>query len=113
MIYLIFFAFISPTYAKEINFSLFLTSHECDISKKKHQLNRLDKDPNYLCLNAILYLDQENWAIWINHRKITTFQYPEDLKIVSVSPEEVQLIWLEKSQNVISLKLNKPFTFPP
>jgi hypothetical protein len=57
--------------------------------------NVVDTTSISMYLNSILYISENIWSIWVNGQKITNFDKDEneELKILSVTPEEVSFIW--------------------
>ncbi|MEN8235990.1 MAG: hypothetical protein ABFQ95_00340 [Pseudomonadota bacterium] len=63
-----------------------------------------------LHLNAVLYVDENNWTIWINGHKITPNSPNVHLIIHKVSSEHILCTWKHTTQNYeVELRTNQMF----
>ena len=55
----------------------------------------LGEDDTNIFLNSIMYFSKDNWAIWINGKKITNLTKNDnnDIEIISVQPLYVNFYW--------------------
>ncbi len=69
---------------------------------------------NMLCLNGIIYTDESSWTIWINGRSIKPGEYVDGIRILTVSPDSVEIVWTPKlrQQHQIVLRPNQIFYAP-
>ena len=45
-------------------------------------------------LNSILYISQNNWAIWVNGFKVSNDNNGDgEIEVISISPDKAQLLW--------------------
>lgn len=67
-----------------------------------------------LCLNGIIYTDKNSWTIWINGRSIKPGEYVDGIRILTVTPDSVTLLWTPQphQQHQIVLKPNQIFYAP-
>jgi len=57
-------------------------------------------------LQGITYKDKNNWLIWLNGKKVTPEEKPEEITEIFVKPDVVQLKWKIKCSNkMYSLRL--------
>ena len=73
--------------------------------------DNLVKSSEKLRLDGIIYSHQNSWTIWLNGRSIKQGQKIDDLRIVTVTPDTVDLVWCPKSgeSHKISLRPNEVF----
>ena len=65
----------------------------------------------HLHLNAILYMDEDYWTVWVNGRKITPDSPSTHLTIHEVSATHVHCTWLHARQSYeVELRINQTFT---
>ena len=64
-----------------------------------------------LRLDGIIYTNQKSWTIWLNGRSIKPGQKVDALRILSVTPESVELIWCPRpgETHQICLRPNEVF----
>jgi hypothetical protein len=64
-----------------------------------------------LCLNGIIYTDKNSWTIWINGRSIKPGEYVDGIRILTVTPDSVTLLWTPQphQQHQIILRPNQIF----
>jgi len=69
------------------------------------------KNPIKLRLEGIIYSNQKSWTIWLNGRSIKPGQKIDSLRILTVTPESVELIWCPKpgETHQICLRPNEVF----
>jgi len=61
-------------------------------------------------LKAILYLDEHNWCIWLNDKKITSSNCPNHIQIKAIANDSIDFAWMEGPVKYdISLKVNESF----
>lgn len=53
-------------------------------------------------LGSLAYFSPEQWAVWLNNKKYTKEKSTGDINIISVSPEDVLIVWQVDSLDVIA-----------
>lgn len=92
--YLSLLFFVTYARANETNFSLFLTRQECATFNRQTSTLLSSASDNLVKLNALMYLNETNWSIWINNEKITPDDEHEYIQIKTVTDEFVEFIWM-------------------
>ncbi len=59
------------------------------------------KGPREIGVGGILYLNPNDWAIWINNQKITPERIPSEIMDISVGKDYVRLKWYDAYTNQI------------
>ena len=89
------------------SFSLFLTDEESQTAEQQAAPG------NTLTVDAIMYLNDQSWTIWMNHEKITPEQCPGHIQINKVSQDCVDFEWLGASTPLpLNLKVNETIELP-
>lgn len=100
---LFFFLSMNCLHAATPSFSLFLTTQE----KQDHAAiadEKLLRSENEVCLDALVYFDENNWSVWLNGQHITPTTIPEHLEILRVDEDHFEVNW-KKDDDVIPLIL--------
>ena len=79
--------------------SLMFTANEMQAieSSRLKEIHAAQNGPAISC-DAILYMDPQNWTIWVNGQKITSAQKHPEFQVVSVKEGQVELLWKTKGQ---------------
>ncbi len=69
------------------------------------------KNPHALRLDGIIYTHQKSWTIWLNGRSIKAGEFVDAFRILNVTPESVEVIWIPKAdqRHQLCLKPNEVF----
>lgn len=57
--------------------------------------------PREISVGGILFLNSDNWAIWINNQKITPQRIPPEITDINVGKDYVRLKWYDAYTNQI------------
>ena len=99
----------------EDDFSLLFTPQEQQQIRQAYQkvYTRQDEpihQATYLHLNAILYMDESYWTIWVNGQKITPDSPSTHLTIHEVSATHIRCTWQHMTRNYeVELRANQTF----
>ena len=69
------------------------------------------KNLRTLRLDGIIYTHQKSWTIWLNGRSIKAGEFVDAFRILNVTPESVEVIWIPKAdqRHQLCLKPNEVF----
>jgi hypothetical protein len=59
-----------------------------------------------LRLGAILYFGEDDWTLWLQGEKWRPDTRRDDIRILSVTPQAVELIWRDENGEEVKLKLH-------
>jgi hypothetical protein len=106
--YLIFLLLTGPVSAMEPSFSLFLNEEEQSKFNQEIGHGLLTQTKNQVALKAVMMMDEDRWALWINEHKITPESCPDHIEVVNVGSYSVDLIWHgDHGPQPLHLKLNE------
>lgn len=92
---------ISAAFAKELEPSLMYTPNEVQSILVARGLENTSKDNgSSITCQAILYMDSNNWTIWVNGQKISSQQKHPEFQVISVNHQGVELLWTHKNQTL-------------
>ncbi len=98
----------APLYAQTPSFSLFLTQEEQTKFNQEPAHALLPWPSNKLTLKAIMMFDESHWTIWLNEHKITPESCPEHVEVLSVTSDDVELVWTtEQGPKPVKLKVRE------
>ncbi len=101
-----------------VTFSLFFTPRELEMLNEARQglLARMATDselnaaqdgrsvprgPREISVSGILYIDANDWVVWINNEKITPERIPPEITDIKVTKDSVRLKWFDAYTNQI------------
>ncbi len=62
--------------------------------------------PQVISLSGIVYIDKNDWVIWLNGERVTRKNMPQRLVGLSVKPDRVHIRWMDVShQRIINITL--------
>ena len=87
----------APTRAMD---SIMFTQAEVNMLKGQRQAEKLSKYRKTGCLicNGIMYVDKDNWTLWLNNKMISSRLRRPDIQIHKVSADMVSLTWMYKGK---------------
>jgi hypothetical protein len=80
--------------------SIMFTSTEVSMIKGQRAAEKLSQYRKTGCLicNGIMYVDKDNWTVWLNNKMISSRLRRPDIQIIKVSADMVSLTWRYKGQ---------------
>jgi hypothetical protein len=81
--------------------SIMFTSTEVTMIKGQRQAEKLSQYRKAGCLicNGIMFVDKDNWTVWLNNKMITSRLRRPDIQIHKISADMVSLSWRYKGKD--------------
>ncbi len=73
---------------------------------ENNQFEPVDLGPRVLSLAGIVYVDRNDWTIWLNGERVTPANIPDRVIDLTVKRDRIHLKWLDiKQQRVVVITL--------
>lgn len=61
----------------------------------------IDRGRRILTLAGVVYQSSKDWTIWLNGERVTPRNIPENVRGLTVQPDQIRLRWFDKAENRI------------
>lgn len=73
---------------------------------EENQFDTVDNSPRILSLAGIVYVDRNDWTIWLNGERVTPANIPDRVIALTVKRDRVHLKWFDiREQRVVVITL--------